>query len=285
MTELRIYVGQTTGTPVTTQFINLSGGRVQVRLRNSTGIALASIVFASAQEALDFCDALDAWVAPPDALPVQGVSTGYTILQRNATDRAFELDKIKRVSNGKPMYVRGYAEFVKAIGSTLKTADSHATVFAGALWKGPEPASISTIPQQFTRSLVARGRGNFDAITMHLYDDAYARGSWNLWDMAFPVINGVKTYYAGNTVREILNAAGLSQMPIVSTETGGRVSGTASEAQQALDVQHALAVRNAGLLSSLAVYCMMDDATPGFGMLRPDRTERPSFTALMNGVR
>jgi hypothetical protein len=288
---------------------------------------------------------------PPSGTPVlpkQGISTGYKIINRSSTDRAFELDKIKRIFNGKPGYVRvdsnsgnqtqlsavitdilsrgmtpmivlygttnprsvdtfghdqavkwlgkvsffevanepdlhgwtpdGYADFVKGTYSSIKSGNPNAVVIAGALWKG---TSSSTTPQSFANSLATRAKGSFNMLSMHLYDDPKTRANWNIWDMAFPTLFGANSSFKGNTVREILNTNGLSSVPIISTETGGTIN-TYGESGQNTIVAHDFDALNANLLPSMAVYSMMDDDVPGFGMLRPDKTERPAFATFMS---
>ena len=280
-------------------------------------------------------------------LPKQGISTGYKIFTRNATDRAFELDKIKQVFNGHPGYVRldstptnqaqldavvadvlsrdltpllilygttsprsvdnfgrdqavkwtgkvhffeianepdlngwspdAYADFVKGTAASVSAGNPNATVIAGALWKGG--ANYTT--QDFVRSLAVRAKGSYQYISLHLYDDAKTRANWNIWDMAFPVLFGVNSYYKGNTCREILDTNGLSAVPIISTESGGTID-TYGEAGQNDIVAHGFDAVTSNLLPSMAVYSMKNDDVAGFGLLRDDGTERPAYATFQS---
>ena len=255
-------------------------------------------------------------------LPKQGISTGYTILNRTASARKFELDKIVRALNGKPGFVRfdstsgnqaqvdavmtdvlarglepmlilygstgsrsadtfgrdqavkwldkvkyfeicnepdlhswtpdAYADFVKATASSIRSANPNAVIIAGALWKG------GAGPQAFTRALATRAKGSFDILSMHLYDDPKVRASWNTWDMAFPVLFGSNSYFKGNTVREILDANGLSSVPIISTESGGPVDKYGEDGQNKI-IANDFDALNSNLLPSLLVYTMINE--------------------------
>lgn len=170
-----------------------------------------------------------------------------------------------------------YADFVKNTSISVKSGNPHAVVIAGALWKGA--GGYTT--QNYASSLATRAKGYFDILSLHLYDDPKARGSWNIWDMTFPTILGVNTYYKGNTVREILDSNGLAAMPIISTESGGPVDKYAESGQNTI-VNNGFDIVQSGQLSSLLVYSMKNDDVVGFGLLRDDNSERPAFTTFMN---
>jgi hypothetical protein len=116
----------------------------------------------------------------------------------------------------------------------------------------------------------AGARGSFDMLSMHLYDDPDDHGDWNLWDQAFVLTPNV---------RSIMNANGDQSVPIAASESGGPVP-KYTEAQQANIVDHAFSRFDQGQLSIYLVYTMMDDGSPGFGMLRADRSQRPAFATF-----
>jgi hypothetical protein len=170
----------------------------------------------------------------------------------------------------------GYADFVKATSQSIKSGNTNAVVIAGALWKGNTYTT-----QDYVRSLAIRAGGSFQMLSLHLYDDPKSRGSWNIWDMAFPVLFGVNSIFKGNTCREILNANNLSSMPIIATESGGPI-GTYGEAGQSNIIANDFDAMNANLLPSMAIYTMKNDDVAGFGLLRDDNSERPAFATFMN---
>ena len=190
-----------------------------------------------------------------------------------------------------------YADFLKAASQQIKAARPTAKVIAGALFHGQETTGTivnSRTPDKFATALAQRAAGHFDLFSMHLYNDPYTRASWNIWDRTFPTINGQATWYSqtrsgGNwtgdvTVRSILNANGLSHIPIISTENGGTVRDN-TEAEIATFVSRTFDVVDSGLLGSQLVYCMRNLSFPDqaqFGMLRPDGTERPAYTTFKN---
>jgi len=297
--------------------------------------------------------------AAPGAMPKQGISTGYTILNRTSAGMDEELDNVVEVANGKPCFVRldsvnatseqnkldvlmpkvlargltpllilwgsvnapltpgtfaadqvakwgtacnhyevcnepdlhlwtpnAYADFVAAVGPQV-----HATpgkrVIAGALWKGDNRTPVVP-PQEFATALATRAAGHFDYLSGHLYDNPYSRGTWNIWDMFFPAINGVTSSYPTNNVRTILDSAGLANVGIMSTENGGKYNvdfapssaGQYTESQVADFVSRAFDLVAAGLLATHLVYAMRNDSVAGFGMLRSDLTQRPAYTVF-----
>ena len=293
-------------------------------------------------------------VAPPSnslsaaVLPRIGVSVGYKIMNRTAADRQFELDKIKKMFNGKQGYVRiddttgnqtqlaavvtdilnrgmtplvalhgttgprtvdtfgrdqaikwngkitffeianepdlngwtpdGYADFVKGTAASIKSGNPNAVVIAGALFNG---GSSGYTTQDFCRSLAVRAKGSFEFLSMHLYDDPTSRGTWSMWDRAFPSILGATSTYKGNTCREILNSNALTGVPIISTESGGPVY-KYSDAGQSTIVGHDFDALKSGLLPSMAVYTMKNDDVQGFGLLDDNNNERPAYATFMS---
>ena len=77
-----------------------------------------------------------------------------------------------------------------------------------------------------------------------------------------------------------MDANGDSSKPIISTESGATVSKN-TEAAQATIISHDFDALNDPKFKNfgmMLVYTMMDDDVPGFGMLRPDLSKRPSWT-------
>ena len=170
----------------------------------------------------------------------------------------------------------GYADFVRATGQSVKSGNPRAVVIAGALFTGKDGYTT----QDYVRALAIRANGSFNIVSLHLYGDPRTATASNIWDMAFPVLFGKRSYYKGDTVREILDADGLSSIPIISTESGGPVS-TYGERGQNTIMSDDFDALNSHLLSSLIVYTMENNEVPGFGLLRDDDTERPAFKTFM----
>ncbi len=156
-----------------------------------------------------------------------------------------------------------YAQSLIPLYDAIKAADPNAIVIAGALWKGAGG------PVKFVTDMYNAGaKGHFDILSLHLYDDPLAVGDWNIWNMAF---------HMSPSVRSVMDAHGDQNIPIGSTETGGPVS-TYGEAGQASIIGHDFDALADPRLAFVLTYSMMDDDVPGFGLLRPDRTERPAWS-------
>ena len=159
-----------------------------------------------------------------------------------------------------------YAQALIPAYDAIKAADPNAIVIAGALWKGAGG------PVQFVTDMYNAGaKGHFDILSLHLYDDPFAAGSWNIWNMAF---------HATPSVRSVMDAHGDAAIPIGATEAGGPVT-TYGESGQASIVGHDFdALAADPRLAFVCVYSMLDDDVPGFGLLRPDRTPRPAWSVF-----
>jgi Bacterial Ig domain/Cellulase (glycosyl hydrolase family 5) len=157
-----------------------------------------------------------------------------------------------------------YAQALIPVYNAIKAADPNAIVIAGALWKG------GSGPVQFVTDMYNAGaKGHFDVLSMHLYDDPFASGTWNVWNLAF---------HLTPSVRSVMDAHGDQAIPIGSTESGGPVD-KYGEAGQATIVAHDFdALASDPRLAFVCVYSMMDDPVVGFGLLRPDHTRRPAWT-------
>jgi Cellulase (glycosyl hydrolase family 5) len=155
-----------------------------------------------------------------------------------------------------------YAQALIPVYDAIKAADPNAIVIGGALWKGAGG------PVQFVTDMYNAGaKGHFDILSLHLYDDPLAPGSWNIWNMAF---------HFTPSVRSVMDAHGDANIPIASTETGGPVT-SYGESGQATIVGHDFDALGDPRLAFICVYAMMDDDVSGFGLLRPDRTQRPAW--------
>ena len=161
-----------------------------------------------------------------------------------------------------------YAKALIPAYNAIKAADPKAIVIAGALWKGAGG------PVQWVTDMYNAGaKGHFDILSMHLYDDPLAAGSWNIWNMAF---------HMTPSVRSVMDAHGDSAIPIASTETGGPTT-SYGETGQATIINHDFDALNDPRLAFVLVYSMMDDVVtsqPGFGLLRPDRSHRPAWSTF-----
>jgi hypothetical protein len=161
-----------------------------------------------------------------------------------------------------------YANALIPLYDAIKANDPNAIVIAGSLWKGAGG------PVQFVTDMYNAGaKGHFDILSLHLYDDPFAAGSWNIWNMAF---------HMSPSVRSVMDAHGDSAIPIASTETGGPTT-TYGETGQATIIAHGFDALSDPRLAFILVYSLMDDvvtAQPGFGLLRPDLTRRPAWTVF-----
>ena len=180
-----------------------------------------------------------------------------------------------------------YADFVADVYDAVNAAQpGRYSIVAGALWRGGrvDNTGTATDPQHFAASLCIRAFGKFDYLSAHLYDNPLARQPWNMWDYnLFWNGTGVCDNGAnGGNVRQILDSYGLWDVPIISTESGGRIipDGSYTEQQVADYVTAGFHECFSGHLASLFVHGMMDDDVPGYGMLRPNLTKRPAFHAF-----
>jgi hypothetical protein len=158
-----------------------------------------------------------------------------------------------------------YAQALIPAYNAIKAADPNAIVLAGALWKGAG-GPVKWVTDMYN----AGAKGHFDILSLHLYDDPLAAGTWNIWNMAF---------HMTPSVRSVMDAHGDSAIPIASTETGGPTT-SYGETGQATIISHDFDALNDPRLAFVLVYSMLDDVVtsqPGFGLLRPDLSRRPSW--------
>lgn len=178
-----------------------------------------------------------------------------------------------------------YLPYLKAFSGAVKAAAPSATVLMNGLWTGSGSQALIPWTQRF---IDLGGLSYTDLYNVHLYDDAAEHGSWSMWDMTFG--SGGAGYYDTTNVRSLVDAwdasHGKPKMPIVSTESGGPVP-KYSETKQATIVTDALkAADGVGTgyrkLAFCLIYNILDDDVAGFGMLRSDRSKRPSWYAFQS---
>jgi hypothetical protein len=158
-----------------------------------------------------------------------------------------------------------YARSLIPAYNAIKSVDPNAIVIAGALWTGADG------PVQFVTDMYNAGaKGHFDILSLHLYDDPFAAGTWNIWNMAF---------HMTPSVRSVMDAHGDTAIPIGATEAGGPVTKYGEDGQAKIVADDFSALKADSRLAFVCVYSMMDDEVPGFGLLRPDRTQRPAWAA------
>lgn len=185
--------------------------------------------------------------------------------------RLYEIFNEPDLNGGTPEL---YTAVLKQAYGEIKAAAPNALVIAGALWKWDRGVTANPAggAREWVRRMYAAGaKGHFDVLSLHLYDDPLEHGAWNLWDQAFSMTP---------SVRSIMDANGGRAVPIISTESGGPTP------KYPLDRQASI-VRNALVdprLPMCLIYTMLDDDVPGFGLLDPNRKQRPSWAAYKAAV-
>ena len=155
-----------------------------------------------------------------------------------------------------------YAKSLIPVYDAIKAADPKAIVIAGALWKGADG------PVKFVTDMYNAGaKGHFDLLSLHLYDDPLAAGTWNIWNMAF---------HMTPSVRSVMDAHG-DQHPD-RRHRGRRTGRQLRRSRAGVDRRPRLRrAANDPRLAFICVYSMMDDDVPGFGLLNPDRSKRQAW--------
>ncbi len=181
--------------------------------------------------------------------------------------------------NGNGQTVQVHAALVNAGAWAARGVDPSLVMMNGGLSPSTDPALGSDELDYATR-LIPLVKGSIGHFNMHLYEDANVRGAWNGWDRAFhPESLGGR-----QSVRQVLDANGMTAVPISSTESGGQAS-SIGEAAQTTYVKNAyadFAARRARgeKVGFVLTYCMRDDeAAAGWGLCRGDHTRRPAWTA------
>jgi hypothetical protein len=166
-----------------------------------------------------------------------------------------------------------FVAYQRACYQAIKQVDSRAIV----LMSGIAPAA-SIAPAAWVQQIYAAGaKGTYDVMNLHLYGDPAVSASWSIWCQTFGC-NGVVSANVVSTMA----AHGDGALPIVSTEGGDNAS-QVGETNQAAFVDRNL--RDPRIRQSY-IYCMLDDATPGFGLEKLSSTgqwvRRPAFTAMQS---
>lgn len=158
-----------------------------------------------------------------------------------------------------------YTPYLKEAYAAIKRSSPGATVLTGGFFTAP-PGTDAYAPSWMQGIYAHGGKGSFDMVAVHLYEDPKARGAWNIWDQTFSLTP---------SVRSVMDANGDGDKLIVSTESGANVDKVGEE-KQAITVRDAyteFASRpNTGFIIQ---YSMMNDDVNGYGMLRDDRSRRP----------
>lgn len=174
-----------------------------------------------------------------------------------------------------------WAPYQRACYQAIKAVQPNAVVLFPGMFEGP---SGNTVLVDFVRDYYAAGgRAYMDAMNVHLYGDpAVCGGTRSIWAQTFGCAGGI---YASYNVRSVMNANGDAGKAIVCTECGARVSSAADEPWQrdivtrVLQAADGVGTGNRKLAFTL-IYDVIDDEVVGYGMLRPDRSRRPSFSAF-----
>jgi hypothetical protein len=171
-----------------------------------------------------------------------------------------------------------YLSYLKAFRDAVKSVAPQALVLNAGLWTTAAMTDPHSMLNWTERFAVIGGLDFTDLYNLHLYDDPAEHGAWSTWDMAFG--SGGRGFYDARNVRSLIGPS----KPIVSTESGGPVP-KYGETKQATIIGNALhAADGIGLADRRTaftlIYNVLDDDVTGFGMLRPDRSKRPSFAAF-----
>lgn len=126
-----------------------------------------------------------------------------------------------------------YAPFACTAGEQIKGVSADNLVYYGAIFKG---TGSGNRPTDFAKALVANDPDPIDCFAMHLYDQP---DEWqnpdNTWHWAcrgWPSGNRAE----GDTVRDILDAAGLQRISVVSSECGSNSGAEADQAKNTADL-------------------------------------------------
>jgi hypothetical protein len=173
-----------------------------------------------------------------------------------------------------------YAPFAKACAAQIHAADPAAIVWCGGFWIGRSVTGL--FPQDFAKA-ICEADVKFDAFSAHIFDsDPAWNNPGNGWHMAFP--HG--DLPAGWTVREILDAHGRANIPLICSEGHAfyRDDAAAQAAQVSKFVGYTLAAPTAKTqkLGGVCVYTMhyAETGTMDSALLNPDGTRRPSWQAF-----
>lgn len=205
---------------------------------------------------------------PTPALYAQTVTTAVNKWKGKV--RFYEIGGNEPDLNGQTPFVQ--STLVKAGYTAAKAADPSCLVLNGGL--GQQPNQLT-----YAAALIPLITGYIDHFNMHLYEDATTRATWNGWDRAFHP----ETFPGQQTVRQLLDANGMKNVPISSTESGASTMKVdeATQAKYVRDAYQEFATRRANgeKVGFLLIYCMRDDELggPGYGLCRTDHSRRPAW--------
>ena len=148
---------------------------------------------------------------------------------------------------------------------------------SGAIGEVTDP---KTPNNWFSSFMSAGGKGSFDFIDTHLYDDPAEQGWWSVWCMTFGCSGG--GYYTLDNIVATESQYGIN-VPIIPGEQGGPVP-KYSEAKQATIVTNDLADTRT---PASYVYTLRDGddngAATGFGLLDPNLQPRQAYNSFKAG--
>lgn len=160
-----------------------------------------------------------------------------------------------------------YTALLKQTYASIKAAAPNSTVLSGGTGGKGATADIDAL--QFITQMYASGaKPYFDAMGVHAY--------------AAPQYGNLGEFLRLPNYRAIMDNNGDTTKQLWITEGGTRVaSGFGTEAVQADNTAKLVAawkaVHNHG---PMMFFSLLDDADPGFGLLRPDGSARPAYAAL-----
>lgn len=182
-----------------------------------------------------------------------------------------------------------HATLVQAGYVAAKAVDPAIDVINGGL--APAPTGSTSLnaydTHAYAQQLIPLVKGYITHFNMHLYEDPAKHGEWNNWSRCFDLYAGDVPAKGKTAIRAMLDAAGMKDIPICSTESGGPVpkygeQGVATIVKNAVaELVHRQAVDE---MSFLLVFAMRDnDAATGYGLCRLDHSRRPAWTELQKG--
>jgi hypothetical protein len=161
-----------------------------------------------------------------------------------------------------------YAQAVTLAYPKIKAADPQSLVVVGAVGIGNSARDQFT---NFLAPLFPTIAGHYDVFSIHASDDLQAHDWWQMAAWAWGPIDSTIT----NSVRNLIDQNGDTGKPIMISEYDLGPVPKYSESAETTLLQHAL---NDSRPLAVAVYTMLNDDVPGFGLLRDDLTPRPAWT-------
>jgi hypothetical protein len=222
-------------------------------------------------------------------MPSTQTPAGHATIVKNAVTKWKGKVAIVEVGGNEPN-VNGqtpqqHIALVKAGFQAARSVDPSIDVINGGL--APSPTGTPKDPHTWATQLLPGLKGYITHFNMHLYEDPAKHGEWNNWSRCFDLYAGDIPSKGKQPIRAILDAAGMKNVPICSTESGGPVpryqeAGVATIVKNAVaELAHRAA---AGEMSFLLVFSMRDnDYAAGYGLCRLDHSPRPAYAELKKG--